>query len=178
MYSLHCLPARTEHELTVSHSDITRENAPISHFSKLVKNLSRAASPQGPHWCILKDCDFSVCIWFCLFSSHARKPVMGKLQKGETGRARGPSEVLSKAFPFYALSHWYSSCQLKSEDGKNFGLEKNFSTSKRYLATGLSIWKKEEMKKKNETVGMEGTSRPRGMLKIRYHNWKMEQRWI
>lgn len=64
---------------------------------------------------------------------------MGKLQKGETGRARGPSEVLSKAFPFYALSHRYSSCQLKSEDGKNFGLEKNFSTSKRYLATGLSI---------------------------------------
>lgn len=84
----------------------------------------------------------------CLFSSRARKPVMGKLQKGETGRARGPSEVLSKAFPFYALSHRYSSCQLKSEDGKNFGLEKNFSTSKRYLATGLSIWKKK--KRRNE----------------------------
>ncbi len=99
----------------------------------------------------------------CLFSSHARKPVMGKLQKGETGRAPGPSEVLSKAFPFYALSHRYSSCQLKSEDGKNFGLEKNFSTSKRHLATGLSIWK---MKKKNPgTVGMEGTSSLRGMLK-------------
>lgn len=94
----------------------------------------------------------------CLFSSHARKPVMGKLQKGETGRAPGPSEVLSKAFPFYALSHRYSSCQLKSEDGKNFGLEKNFSTSKRHLATGLSVWKK-------ETVGMERTFRLRGMLK-------------
>lgn len=78
----------------------------------------------------------------CLFSSHARKPVMGKLQKGETGRAPGPSEVLSKAFPCYALSHRYSSCQLKSGDGKNFGLEKNFSTSKRHLATGLSVWKK------------------------------------
>ena len=89
----------------------------------------------------------------CLFSSHARKPVMGKLQKGETGRAPGPSEVLSKAFPCYALSHRYSSCQLKSEDGKNFGLEKNFSTSERHLATGLSIWKKEGKKIWNSRNG-------------------------
>lgn len=87
---------------------------------------------------------------------------MGELQKGETGRAPGPSEVLSEAFPFYALSRRYSSCQLKSEDGKNFGLEKNFSTSKRHLATGLSIWQKE---KKTETEEMEGTSKLRGMLK-------------
>lgn len=100
----------------------------------------------------------------CLLSSHARKPVMGKLQKGKTGRAPGPSEVLSKAFPFYALSHRYSSCQLKSEDGKNLGLEKNFSTSKRHLTTGLSFWKKKK-EKKPETVGMERTSRRRDMLK-------------
>lgn len=67
MYSRHRLPACTEHELTVSSSDNTRENAPISHFSKVLKNLSRAAFPQGPHWCILKDCDFSVRIWYDVF---------------------------------------------------------------------------------------------------------------
>lgn len=109
----------------------------------------------------------------CLFSSHARKPVMGKLQKGETGRAPGPSEVLSKAFPFYTLSHRYSSCQLKSEDGKNLRLEKNFSTSKRHLATGLSFWKKEEKKplKQSEWKGLPYWE---ARYRIRYCIWKDE----
>jgi len=144
---IYCLPANTQGELTVSGSDNRRENAPISHFSKVVKNLSRAASPQGPHWCILKDLLPSLHLIQSLFSSHARKAVAGELQKGKTGRAPGPSEVLSKAFPFCALSHRYSSRQLKRKDGKNFGLEKNFSTSKWNVATGLSIWNRKKGKK-------------------------------
>lgn len=62
----------------------------------------------------------------CLYSSRVRKPVMGKLQKGETGRAPGPSEVLSKAFPFYALSRRYSSCQLIFILAKTWGLKRTF----------------------------------------------------
>lgn len=46
----------------------------------------------------------------------------GKTAKGETGQTPGPSEVLSKDVPFSALSHRYSSCQLKSEGSKNFML--------------------------------------------------------
>lgn len=42
-------------------------------FQKLRKNLSRAASPQGPHWCIMKDCDFSVCIWYGVFLAATRE---------------------------------------------------------------------------------------------------------
>lgn len=91
----------------------------------------------------------------CLYSSRVRKPVMGKLQKGETGRAPGPSEVLSKAFPFYALSRRYSSCQLIFILAKTWGLKRTFQLLRHTLQQDwVFFWKDreggEEKKSKNK----------------------------
>lgn len=92
--------AHTEHELTVSSSDNTRENAPISHFSKVVKNLSRAASPQGPYWCILKDCDFSVCIWYGVFLAATRESQLWENCKGRDRTSSWAFRSLVKSLSF------------------------------------------------------------------------------
>lgn len=105
----------------------------------------------------------------CLFSSHTRKPVMGTLQRERQDELLGLLKSCQKPFLSMLCPPRYSSCQLKSEDGKNFWLEKNFSTSERNLGTGLSIWKNPE------TVGMEGTYRLRGTLKNQDTTfWKIE----
>lgn len=112
----------------------------------------------------------------CLYSSRVRKPVMGKLQKGETGRAPGPSEVLSKAFPFYALSRRYSSCQLIFILAKTWGLKRTFQLLRHTLQQDwVFFWKdreggrekkvKTKKERRLETVGMERTSRRRGTEK-------------
>lgn len=72
-----------------------------------------------------------------LFSRHVRKPVTGKTAKEkETGRAPGSSEVSSKAF---SSAGFVPTIFISPEDDENFRPEKNFSTSERNLATGLTI---------------------------------------
>lgn len=134
MCSRPCLAARTQRELAVSGSDNTRENVPISSFSKVVSEMKKkkkkpkqsSISTWGPLMYHERLRLLSLHLIRCLYSSRVRKPVMGKLQKGETGRAPGPSEVLSKAFPFYALSRRYSSCQLIFILAKTWGLKRTF----------------------------------------------------
>lgn len=112
------LAARTRHELTVSSSDNTRENVPISHFSKVVKNLSKAASPHGAHWCIMKDCDSSVCIWYGVFIAAVRESQLWENCKRERqDELLGLQKSCQK--PFLStlcptdihLASWYSSWQ-------------------------------------------------------------------
>lgn len=146
MYSLHCLPARTEHELTVSHSDITRENAPISHFSKLVKNLSRAASPQGPHWCILKDCDFSVCIWFCVFSAAVRESQLWENCKRERqDELVGLQKSCQKPFLSTLCPTDIHLASWKVKTAKTLGLKRTFQLLR---DTSQQDWAFERKKKK------------------------------
>lgn len=83
----------------------------------------------------------------CLFSIHARKRVMGKTAKGRDRTSSRAFRSLVKSLSAPRFVPPIFILQLKSEDGKNLGLEKNFSTSKRHLATGLRVWKKEEEEK-------------------------------
>lgn len=181
MCSRPSLPARTQRELAVSSSDKTRENVPISSFSKVVSEIKKnpkqsSISTWGPLMYHERLRLLSLHLIRCLYSSRVRKPVMGKLQKGETGRAPGPSEVLSKAFPFYALSRRYSSCQLIFILAKTWGLKRTFQLLRCTLQQDwVSFFffflkrqggeeEKEELKKERrlESVGMERTSRQRG----------------
>lgn len=163
MYSWHRLPAHTEHELTVSSSDNTRENAPISHFSKVVKNLSKAASPQGAHWCIMKDCDFSVCIWYGVFLAATRESQLWENCKRERqDELLGLQKSCQKPFLSTLCPTDIHLASWKVKTAKTWGLKRTFQLLR---DTSQQDWVFEKKKKKKpETVGMERTSRLRGML--------------
>lgn len=176
MYPRHCLPAHTEHELTVSGSDSTKENAPISHFSKVVKNLSRAASPQGPHWCILKDWDSSVCIWFRVFSAAVRESQLWENCKRERrDELLGLLKSCQKPFLSVLCPTDIHLASWKVETAKTSGLKRTFQLLR---GTLQQDWVFEKKKKTPETVGMEGTSRLRGMLKNQmFGKWSKKWMW-
>lgn len=165
MYSWHLLSAHTEQELTVSSSDNTRENAPISHFSKVVKNLSRAASPQGLHWCIMKACDFSVCIWYGVFLAATRESQLWENCKRERqDELLGPQKSRQKPFLSLLCPSDIHLASWKVKTAKTSGLKRTFQLLR---DTSQQDWafekKKGKGKKTPETIGMEGTSRLRGM---------------
>ncbi len=146
MYSWHCLSAHTEHELTVSSSDNTRENVQISHFSKVVKNLSRAASPQGPHWCILKDCDFSVCIWYGVFLAATRESQLWENCKRERqDELLGLQKSCQKPFLSMLCPTDIHLASWKVKTAKTSGLKRTFQLL-RY--TSQQDWVFEKLKKK------------------------------
>lgn len=127
MYSGHRLPAHTEHELTVSSSDNTRENVPISHFSKVVKNLSKAASPQGAHWCIMKDCDFSVCIWYGVFLAATRESQLWENCKRERqDELLGLQKSCQKPFLSTLCPSDIHLASWKVKTAKTWGLKRTF----------------------------------------------------
>lgn len=123
-------------------SDNWWANAPIFHFSKVQKNLSRAASLQGPQWSTIKK------DWLPTFAFDSEA-----FQQQENSKRRRRDELLglqkSRQKPFLSAlcPADIHLARLKSEDGTNFGLKRNFSTSKRNLATGSSIWNMKKRKK-------------------------------
>lgn len=165
MYSWHHLSAQPEHELTVSSSDNTRENATISHFSKVVKNLSRAASPQGPHWCMLKDCDSSVCIWYGVFLAATRESQLWENCKRERqDELMGLQKSCQKPFLSMLCPTDIHLASWKVKTAKTSGLKRTFQLLRDTSQQGWAFEKKRR-KKSPWNSGNGGTSRRRGMLK-------------
>lgn len=147
MCSRQRLSAHTEHELTVSSSDNTRENAPISHFSKVMKKLSRAASPQGLHWCILKDCDFSVCIWYGVFLAATRESQLWENGKRERqDELVGLQKSCQKPFPSMLCPTDIHLASWKVKTAETSGLKRTFQLLR---DTSQQDWVFEKRKGKN-----------------------------
>lgn len=141
------------------------------------KNLSKAASPHGAHWCIMKDFDFSVCIWYAVFIA-----AVWESQLWENCKRERQDELLGRQKscqkPFLStlcpadihLASWYSSWQKLGawKELFNFWDTPCNRTEFFFEKTGRGGGKKKVKTKKErrlETVGMERTSRRRGTEK-------------
>lgn len=144
MYPWHDLSVHTEHELTVSSSDITRENAPISHFFKRCENLSKAASPQGAHWCITKDCDFSVCIWYSVFLAATQESQLWENYKRERqDELLGLQKSCQKPFLSTLCPTNIHLARWKVKNAKTRGLKRTFQLL-RDTSQQDCFWKKKQ----------------------------------
>lgn len=94
---------------------------------KKKKNLSRAASPQGPHWCIMKDCDFSVCIWYGVFLAATRESQLWENCKRERqDELLGLQKSCQKPFLAMLCPTDIHLASWKVETAKTSGLKRTF----------------------------------------------------
>lgn len=136
----------------------TGENAPISHCSKAVTNLSKAASPQrGPTDVSWKTVTPQFAFDTVSFKQRREQASYWENCKRERqDELLGPQKSCQKPFLSTPCPTDIHLASWKVRDGENLGLEKFFSTSKRHLATGLSFWKNEKVRKKKGRKGRNG----------------------